>query len=49
MKAEKISLMIAKICKEKGIEYSSVNPHILTLVEDATKMGRMYLQLKEIA
>lgn len=47
-KAEKISLIVASICKEQGIEYNSANPHLLTLLEDAQKMGKIYLQLKEI-
>ena len=48
MKAEKISLIIASICKELGVEYNSCNPHLVTLQEDAIKMGKIYLQLKEI-
>jgi hypothetical protein len=48
MKAENVSLMIDLICKELGIEYCSTNPHYVELVEDARKMGKMYLQLKEM-
>lgn len=48
MKAEKISLIIDSICKECGIDYCSTNPHYISLVEDAQKMGKIYLQLKEI-
>jgi hypothetical protein len=49
MKAEKISLIIASICKEKGIEYCSTNPHYITLVEDAVKLGKLYLELRIMA
>jgi hypothetical protein len=49
MKAEKLSLIIDSICKELGIEYCSSNPHLVTLQEDAMKMSKMYLQLKEMA
>ncbi len=48
MKAEKLSLIIDSICKELGIDYSSCNPHLVTLYEDAQKLGKMYLQLKEM-
>lgn len=47
MKAEKISLIISSICKEQGIEYNSCNPHLVTLQEDAIKMGKIYRNLKE--
>jgi len=48
MKAEKISLIISSVCKEQGIDYCSTNPHMVSLYEDAKKMAKMYLQLKEI-
>ena len=48
MKAENISLVIASVCKELGINYCSTNPHIVTLHEDAKKLGKVYLWLKEI-
>jgi hypothetical protein len=48
MKAEKVSLIIASVCKELGINYCSTNPHYVTLIDDAQKMSRIYLQLKEI-
>jgi soluble cytochrome b562 len=47
-KAEKVSLIINSICKELGINYCSVNPHYITLTEDAQKMSKIYLQLKEM-
>ncbi len=46
-KCEKISLMIDSICKELEIPYSSTNPHYVTLMEDALKLSKIYLQLKE--
>jgi hypothetical protein len=48
MKAEKISLIINSICKELGICYNSVNPHLLSLLEDAEKVNKIYFQLKDI-
>lgn len=48
MKAEKISLIIDSICKEQGINYGSTNPHYVTLLEDAQKLGKIYLELKVI-
>jgi hypothetical protein len=48
MRAEKISLIIDGICKKEGIKYSSTNPHLVTLQEDAQKMADIYLQLKII-
>jgi len=48
MKAEKISLIIDSICKELGIDYCSINPHLVTLQEDAIKLSKIYLNLKEM-
>jgi len=48
MKSSKISLIIDSICKEQGIPFCSTNPHLVTLYEDAQKMGKIYLNLKEI-
>ena len=48
MKAEKISLIVDSICKELGIPYCSVNPHILTIAEDAQKLSKIYMQMKEM-
>ena len=48
MKAQNISLIIDSVCKELGIPYSSVNPHLVTLDEDVRKMSKIYLQLKQI-
>lgn len=47
-KCENISLIIDDICKKQGIGYSSVNQHYVSLKEDAMKMGKMYLQLKDM-
>ena len=46
MKNAKISLIIDSICKDLGINYSSVNPHYVTLQEDAKRLSEIYLQLK---
>jgi L-2-hydroxyglutarate oxidase LhgO len=48
MKAQSISLIIDSVCKELGIPYCSVNPHLVTLDEDVKKMAKIYLQLKQI-
>jgi hypothetical protein len=47
-KAEKISLLINSACRDLGIDYCSVNPACITLMEDAKKLSKMYLQLKEM-
>lgn len=47
-KCENISLIIDSVCKKQGIDYSSTNPHYVSLKEDATKMGMMYLELKKM-
>jgi len=48
MKAENISLIISHICKKLSVDYCSTNPHLITLKEDAQKLAKIYLQLKEI-
>jgi L-2-hydroxyglutarate oxidase LhgO len=48
MKAQAISLIIDSVCKELGIPYCSINPHLVTLDEDVRKMSKIYLQLKQI-
>jgi L-2-hydroxyglutarate oxidase LhgO len=48
MKAQSISLIIDSVCKELGIPYCSVNPHLVTLDEDVRKMSKIYLELKQI-
>jgi len=47
-KCENISLIISSICKEQGIDYCSTNPHLITLMEDAQKINKIYIQLKNI-
>ncbi len=49
MKAEKISHIIATICKEKGIPYISSNPDYNMFVQDASRLGEIYLELKVFA
>lgn len=49
MKAEKISHIIATICKEKNIPYTSVNPNYNMFVQDASRLGEIYLELKVFA
>ena len=47
--AIKISLIIDSVCKELGINYISCNPHLVTAQEDAIKLKKIYLQLKQIS
>ena len=48
MNAQNISLIIDSICKKLEIEYESKNPHYISLREDACKLAKMYLKLKEM-
>ena len=49
MNSERISLHILEACKKEGIEYCSINHRYLQLVQDARRLGEIYLQLKIIA
>ena len=46
--AENISLIIDSICKKHRIEYNSSNSHYISIKEDACKLAKMYLKLKEM-
>jgi hypothetical protein len=48
MKSEKISLIINQICKEQKIDYTSNNAYYISLLEDAQKLSKFYLQIKEM-
>jgi len=48
IKPVNISLVIDSVCKELGIPYCSGNPHSMSLYRDAQKLGKIYLQLKEM-
>jgi len=46
---KRISLTIAEVCQKLGIDYKSVNPNYLSMIDDAKRMGEIYRELKEIA
>ena len=48
-KSVNISLMINSICRKFGIKYESTNPYYVTLIEDAQRLGQIFLNLKIIA
>jgi hypothetical protein len=49
MKAERISLTIGEVCVKLGIDYCTVNPHYLEMVNDAKRIGEIFVDLKIIA
>jgi hypothetical protein len=49
MKAERISLTISEVCTKLGIDYCTVNPHYLEMLNDAKRLGEIYRDLKIIA
>jgi len=49
MKAERISLTIGEICAKLGIDYCTVNPHYLEMLNDAKRLGEIFRDLKIIA
>jgi hypothetical protein len=49
MKAEKISLTISEVCAKLGVDYCSVNPHYLEMIDDAKRLGEIFRDLKIIA
>lgn len=49
MKAERISLTIGEICAKLGIDYCTVNPHYLEMINDAKRLGEIFRDLKIIA
>jgi hypothetical protein len=48
MKAERISLTIGEVCAKLGIDYCTVNPHYLEMINDAKRLGEIYRDLKII-
>jgi hypothetical protein len=49
MKAERISLTIGEVCAKLGIDYCTINPHYLEMINDAKRLGEIYQDLKIIA
>jgi hypothetical protein len=49
MKAERISLTIGEVCTKLGIDYCTVNPHYLEMINDAKRLGEIFRDLKIIA
>jgi hypothetical protein len=48
MLSNKISLIVDSVCRQHGIDYCSLNPHLQTFVEDAARLGEIYQNLKII-
>ena len=48
MEATKISLIIDSICRQHGIDYCSLSPHLQTFCQDAARLGKVYTSLKII-
>lgn len=46
---KRISLTITEICQKLGIDYHSINPNYLLMINDAKRLGEIYRELKEIA
>lgn len=49
MESKRISLTISEICQKLNIDYQSVNPHYLQMINDAKRLGEIYRDLKIIA
>jgi len=49
MKAERISLTIGEVCAKLGIDYCTINPHYLEMINDAKRLGEIFRDLKIIA
>ena len=47
MEGNSISLMINSVCRDLGIDYKSTNPEVVTLYDDAQKLGKLYFIFKE--
>jgi hypothetical protein len=46
---KRISLTISEVCQKLGIDYSSVNPHYVQMIDDAKRLGEIIRDLKIIA
>lgn len=46
MDSAHISAIIENICKKKGINYKSNNPHYTSFTDDAITLGTIYQDLK---
>jgi len=46
---KRISLTIAEVCQKLGIDYCTVNPHYLEMINDAKRLGEIFRDLKIIA
>jgi hypothetical protein len=49
MANKRISLTIHEVCRKLGIEYFSCNPKYITMLNDAKRLGEIFLELKIIA
>ena len=46
---KRISLTITEICKKLDINYQSINPSYLQMINDAKRLGEIFRDLKIIA
>lgn len=46
---KRISLTIAEICAKLDIDYKSINPNYLQMIDDAKRLAEIYRDLKIIA
>lgn len=46
---KRISLTIAEVCQKLGIDYKSVNPNYIKMIDDAKRLGEIFRDLKIIA
>jgi hypothetical protein len=46
---KRISLTITEVCQKLGINYSSCNLKYLEMINDAKRLGEIFLELKIIA
>jgi len=46
---KRISLTISEACKKEGIEYKSINSDFRYFMNDAKRLGQIFIELKIIA
>jgi hypothetical protein len=49
MADKRISLTINEVCRKLGIDYQSINPNYVQLLNDAKRLGEIFRELKIIA
>lgn len=46
---KRISLTITEVCSKLGIDYQSCNPQAITMINDAKRLGEIFIDLKVMA